>query len=144
MLTPEEVRDRIEKGWIKSRMWFEVLAVEKKLTEDTLKAHIEKVRKNDDTILLNERFEETKRVENPMKNVAEAFSQAVETELLTKNIETLLSVVVFFGPSAVEVIEPAKLTIGLESVQVIMNSVADLIHRYAALGTGGVVISAKK
>ncbi len=144
MLTPEEVNEHVEKGWIKSKLWFEVLAVEKKITEETLKDHIEKVRKQKNVISLAEKFEETKRLENPMEKVKEAFSQAVEVDLLVRDLETLLTVVIFYGPSAVEVIAPEKLTIGAHSMQVIMNSVADLIHRFASIGAGGIVVSTKK
>ena len=144
MLTPDELQERIQKGWIKSKMWFEVLALDKKITEDALKGHVEKIKREKDTIVLGDKFEEIKYVENPLERVKDAFSQAVEIDLMTKNIETLLTVVIFYGPSAVEIIQPDKLTIGMQSVQAIMNSVADLIHRIAARGAGGIVISAKK
>ena len=144
MLTPEEVNEKVDKGWIKSKMWFELLAIEKKVTEDTLKAHVEKIKKDRDTIILTENFAETQRIENPFETVPEAFSQAVEVELLTRDIESLLTLVIFFAPSAIEILAPEKMTLDIRTVQVIMNSVADLIHRYAAHGAGGVVVSAKK
>ena len=144
MLTPEEVSEKIDKGWIKTKMWFELLAVDKKVTEDTLKAHVEKIKKEKDVFVLSEKFEETQRLENPFETVPEAFSQAVQAELLTRDIESLLTLVIFFAPSAIEILSPEKLTINMRTVQVVMNSVADLIHRYAAHGTGGVVVSTKK
>lgn len=146
-LLPEEIQERIDKGWIRSRAWFELLAVKKEVTESTLKQHVEKIKRQKDVYVLKENFQETKKVENPlsqMPNVKEAYSQAVEVEFISKNVETLLTVVMFFAPSAIEILEPQRLEIGLETIQVVMNSVADLIHRYAATGAGGVVVSATK
>lgn len=143
-LLPEEVRDRIDKGWIKGRAWFELLALEKNVTEATLKDHVQKIKKQKDIVVLKENFQETKKTENPLPKIKEAYTQAVEIEFLARDIESILSLVMFFGPSAVEILEPERFNIGIQTVQVIMNSVADLIHRYAAQGAGGVVVSAQK
>lgn len=142
--TQEEIRDKLANGWIKSRMWFEVLGVEKEVTEKTMKEHLEKVKKEKHTIVLSETFDETVEVKAPFPNVEKAYSQTVEVEMMAQNIESLLYDVIFFGPSAVEVIEPKEVKLGINSLQTILNSVADLIHRYAAQGSGGIVISTKK
>lgn len=144
MLSKEEVEEKLEKGWIKSKLWFEVLSTQREVTENSLQAHIEKLKKTEGLFLVSEKTDEVKEVEKPLPNVEKGYSQTVETDLITKNVETLLLVVIFFAPSAVEVLHPEKLTLGANSVQVIMNSVADLIHRYAARGIGGTVISTKK
>ncbi len=139
----DEINEKISKGWIKSRLWFEVMAVDKETTEKALKEHIEKVKKSKDTLILSEVYEPAQQVDNLRGDVKTAFSQAAKVEVMTKNIEVLLYVVIFFAPSAVEVLEPSKLTIGMETVQTIMNSVSDMIHRFAAQGAGGVVVSMK-
>lgn len=144
MLEKEEIGEKIEKGWIRSRVWFEVLAVKKEIALSSLKTHLEKLGKQDGIRIISEKLEEAKSVEKPMSNVDEGFSQAAEVELLSDSVETLLSVVIFFVPSAVEILEPKKLTVEDRSVQVIMNSVADLIHRYAAREIGGYLIPGAK
>lgn len=139
----EEIAEKISKGWVKSRLWFEVMAVDKATTEDSLKKHIEKVRGSRDTIILSENYEVAQEVAQLPAQLKQAFTQAVKVEVLTKNVEVLLYVVIFFAPSAVEILEPGKLTVGMETIQAIMNSVSDVIHRFAAQGAGGMVISTK-
>ncbi|MGC9200407.1 MAG: hypothetical protein ACP5F8_00365 [Candidatus Aenigmatarchaeota archaeon] len=136
-----EVREKIQKGWILSKAWFDVLAVSKEAAEESLKKHIEKLKKLENCIVVKEDYKETLEVEKPLPNVEKGFSKAVEIEILTKDIETLLYVTIFFAPSAIEVLEPESLKISSGSIQTIMNTVADLIHRFAAQGIGGVVIA---
>jgi len=106
-----------------------------------LKNHIEKIKKLENCVVVKENFQEAIEVENPLPRVEKAYSKAVEIEILTKDIETLLSVTIFFAPSAVEVIEPESLKIYASTIQTIMNTVADLLHRFASQGVGGIVIA---
>jgi len=137
----EEIKEKIEKGWIHSKLWFDVLAVTKEAAEESLKNHIDKLKKIENCIVVKEDFKETIEAEKPLPRVEKAYSKAVEIEVLTKDIETLLSVTIFFAPSAVEVLEPESLKINAASIQTIMNTVADLLHRFASQGVGGVVIA---
>lgn len=142
-LEKEEIKERIEKGWIKARMWFEVMATDKELTRKTLKEHLLGMKKLKNTFILEERFEEVIEVKQPPRDVKQAFSQIAQVELLTKNVETLLFAVMYFAPSSVEILEPKELKIGIETIQSIMNSVADVMHKFSA-GVGGIVVSTKR
>ena len=137
----DEIKEKVQKGWIHSRMWFDVLAATKEVAEESLKNHIEKIKKLENCVVLREDLKETIEVEKPLPRVEKAYSKAAEIEVLTKDIETLLSITIFFAPSAVEVIEPESLKINAASIQTIMNTVADLLHRFASQGIGGVVIA---
>ncbi len=144
MLEKEEIKEKLEKGWIKAVMWFEVMTADRELAENTLKEHIKALQNLKNTYVLSEKFEETVEVKDPPRKVEKAFSKIVQVELLTKDIETLLFAVIYFAPSSVEIIEPKDLTIGIETIQAIMNSVADVLHKLAAGGAGGIVISTRK
>jgi len=137
----KEIKEKIQKGWIHSKMWFEVLATTKEVAEESLKNHIKKLRKMENCIVIKENFEEVIEIEKPLPRVEKAYSSVAEIEVLTKDVETLLSITIFFAPSAVEVLEPESLKITAGSVQTIMNTVADLLHRFASQGIGGVVIT---
>lgn len=136
-----DIKEKIEKGWIYSRVWFEALAISKDVVEESLKNHVEKLKKLENCVVVSERYEETIEQERPLPRIEKGFSKVVEVEVLTKNIETLLHLTIFFAPSAVEVIEPVEYKINAGTIQTIMNTVADLLHRFAAQGIGGVVIS---
>ena len=139
-----EIKEKISKGWIHSKMWFDVLAVTKEAAEESLKNHIERIKKLENCYVVKERYEDTIEQERPIAKVERAFSKAVEIEILTKDIETLLSITIYFAPSAVEIIEPLDLKISAASIQTIMNTVADLLHRFASQGIGGIVIAGSK
>ena len=143
MLEKEEIREKIGQGWIKAELWFEVMTAEKELADTTLTDHVKAMRNLKDNYILSEKFEEAVEVKNPPREVKQAFSKVAQVEVLCKNIETLLFTVIYFAPSGVEIIEPKELTIGIETIQAIMNSVADVMHKLAAGGVGGVVISTR-
>jgi len=137
----DEIKEKVQKGWVYSKMWFDVLAVTKEAAEESLKNHIEKIKKLENCVVVKENFKETIEVEKPLPRVEKAYSKAAEIEVLTKDIETLLSITIFFAPSAVEVLEPESLKITSTTIQTIMNTVADLLHRFASQGVGGIVIA---
>ena len=144
MPTDEEIKEKLNRGWIKSRMWFEVMASEKETAEKTLKDHVAGMKKLKNTYILNQKFEEATEVKNPPRDLKQAFSKVAEVEFLSKDIESMLFAVIYFGPSGVEILEPKKLNVGIETIQAIMNSVADVMHRFAAGGAGGIVVAAKR
>ena len=137
----DEIKEMVRKGWIHSKMWFDVLAVTKEAAEESLKNHIENIKKIENCIIIMEDFKESIEVEKPLPNVEKAYSKAAEIEVLTKDVETLLRITVFFAPSAVEVLEPESLKVNAGTIQTVMNTVADLLHRFASQGLGGVVIA---
>lgn len=144
MLEKEEIREKIENGWVKAQMWFEVLTSAKELAESTLTDHIKSLQNMRNTYILSEKFEETLEMKNPPREIKQAFSKIAQVEILTKDIETLLFVVIYYAPSGVEILEPKELTVGIDTMQSIMNSVADVMHKLAAGGAGGIVIATKR
>mgnify|MGYP000745869222 CR=1 FL=1 len=142
-------QELLKQGWIKSRLWFEVMGVSKEVTEKSLKAHVEKLEKLDGVKVLQKKFEKVEAVKKlpsylKKTGLKKAFSQVVETVILTDSIEKLLLVVMLFGPSAIEVLEPKELKVGIGTIQTIMNSVADMMHRIASSTMGGIIIRGKK
>ena len=137
----EQVQKKLKDGWIKSWMMIEVLAVSREAAQESLKNHIERMKKEDKTYIIKEDFQDIKEIENPMKDVDKGFSQVVELELLTQNYEKLMFLTLNYGPSALEILEPDKIKMDLGEAQGILNSISDMIHRFAAAGLGGVVIN---
>lgn len=140
------VEEHLDKGWVHARMFFEVMAATAEVASGSLKEHVAKIKKMDNMKIVQERYEEPMKVENPPKNFKEgvAYSQFVEVEVLVSSLENLIYSVIFFGPSSVEIISPKEMKIGFESAQAMANSVAEMMHTYAAKGAGGIVISGKK
>ncbi len=130
-------------GKIKVWVAIEALAVRKDVVESALKKHIDNLKREKNIQILKETFQETLKVDTPPQGAPEAYSQVVELEFIIDNLRNLVNFVIIYGPSALEILEPNKLTVDAGEAQDMLNSISALMHRYASLGAGGVVISAK-
>jgi hypothetical protein len=137
----EQVKKKIKDGWLKSWMMIEVLAINKDTAESALKTHIDKMSKEDKVHILKVDYKKTQPVKAPFEGIEKAFSQVVEVEVLTNSYEKLMYLTLNYGPSAIEILEPDSVKMDLGQAQGILNSIAEMIHRFAAAGMGGVVIN---
>jgi hypothetical protein len=132
---------RLKEGWIKSAMIIEVLAISKDAARSALEKHVEKMGDEDAAFILEKRFQQAKAVENPTPRIKKAYSLIVDVDLLARNFDGLVSLVVAYAPSSVEILEPEKITIDMGEAQGILNSMSEIIHRFAQAGLGGVMVS---
>ncbi len=136
----ETVGKKLKDGWIKAWMGIEVLAVTSEAADSSLGKHVEKMGKEDCCIIYKQEFKESKQVPNPFKKPEHAYSKVVEVELVAKRFEDLMYLVMNYGPSGVEILEPGEIKLGLGEAQGILNSISELIHKFASRA-GGVIIS---
>jgi len=138
--TKEKMEKRMKEGWIKSTMMIEVLGVTKEAAKSSLKKHVEKMEKEDNVMVCQKDFKELNKVKSPFPNIKEAFSNIVELELLTLNYDKLVYMIMAYAPSAVEILEPEHIKLDMGEAQAILNSISEMIHKFAAAGLGGVII----
>ena len=138
----EEARKAEKAGWIKAHFTIEALTAAEDKVRPALEKHVAKMKKEKHAIIANERFREVRKVTQPVPQVPEAYSCIVEMDVLTERFERLLYLVVAFGPTSVEILAPAELKLKMGEAQTILNGVADIIHRFAQAGVGGLVIEA--
>jgi len=138
----EKAQKKLKEGWIKSLMMIEVLAISEEAAKSSLENHVKKMGREKKTIVYKKEFKEIVRVENPLPPIKEAYSNVVELELVTENFETLVFLVMTYAPSSVEILEPVALNLEVGEAQGILNSIAEMLHRFASAGLGGVVINA--
>lgn len=140
----EQIKEKRKEKWFE--LWFtiEALAVDKQVVENALKKHVEKMEKVKNVLVYETDYGETLRVEKPLKNVEEGYSQYVKVKLFVKDLPTLISVVMTYGPSAIEVLGPEKKELSISEVQNIVNLLAGIVHQFAAAGVGGIVITPDK
>jgi hypothetical protein len=145
-MSKDLLKEKLEKGWIHARMFFEVLGASEQFTKEAMRNHLDKINKMDNMKIVNEKLGDVEKVDKtPARlKVKEAYSQIAEVEIVVSSLENLLYSVIFFGPSSIEIIEPKEMRVGFESAQAMVNAVAEVMHRYAAAGIGGIVISTKK
>lgn len=136
----EQADKRVKEGWIRASFMIEVLAVNEETAKTALENHIKFLDKEKKTLLYKTDYKGIKKVENPRPDIKEGYSNIVELELVVEDLDKLLFLVMNYGPSATEILEPNHITIDMGEAQNILNSVADLIHKFAQQGVGGIII----
>ncbi|MFH0837259.1 MAG: hypothetical protein V1870_03970 [Candidatus Aenigmatarchaeota archaeon] len=143
----DEMKDKIHElrknGWLDVWFAFDVLGVNKEIIESSLKNHISRIENLNVTFVYEKDVKSADKVDNPPKGVEEAWSQVVELKLFIKSFPDLINIIYLYGPSAIEIMAPEKKELKLEEMQDIANSLAGIMHQFAAAGAGGVIITPK-
>ena len=111
-----------------------------RVAKKALEKHMEKMDRETNAVIYKMDYKEMKKVENPMPNIREAFSYVVDIGLVANSYEKLFMLVVTYGPSSVEILEPEKIVLKVGDAQGILNAISDIIHGFAAKTIGGVHI----
>jgi hypothetical protein len=138
------VNKKMKEGWIKSQMMIKVLAGSEEAAKSALEKHMDRMDKESNSIIYKMDYKDVQKVENPIPNVKEAFSIVVDIEVVTISFEKLFMLVLHYGPSSVEILEPEKLIVDLGDAQGVLNAVADIVHNFAAKTIGGIHINPGK
>jgi len=138
----DQINKKMKNGWIKSRMMMEVLAIDPKKTKEALEKHVEKMASEDSIFVYRKDFKEVIETASPYRDIPKAYSAIVELEALTKDIDTLVFIVMNYGPSSIEILEPEKMTIDAGEIQGMLVSISTMLHRFAA-SSGGLMIKAR-
>ena len=140
-------QELLQKGWIKAWVIFEVQAVSKDVVEEALKVHLGKIKSEKALKVLEENAIEAKEVDAPEQlhpqGIKKLWSGLHEMIIFTKDVEALMNMVINYGPSAIEILAPEKITLKMGELQGALASVSDMMHKYAAAGVGGMLISGK-
>ena len=137
-MNEKEIEQKIKEGYILAEMWFEAIALEKKVSEDALKEHVKKLKEFVDIKVLDEEYLEPKLVEGTQKS-EKVYSSAAKVKILAKDIYALIFATILYAPSSVIILKPEKFNFDLITVQTIVNTFADLIHRISKIG-GKIII----
>ena len=123
---------------IKAWFAFEVLGTSKDSVEDAIKNHVEKLVSLPQVKEIEKSISDATEVEFKGKP---AYSVVAELTADVASFYDLLNIIMVYGPSSVEILEPDNLEISIEEMQNISNVVAGLVHQFAAAGVGGLVIN---
>jgi hypothetical protein len=141
---PKEMADKkVREGWIRAWMAIEVIAIDAGSAESSLKKHMDLMCKHDFALIYKKDLKKPEKVPHPFEKGKDAYSQVVEIELVTRRYENLFYLVMNYAPSSIEILEPAQLKIDMGEGQGILNSLAELIHTFAAASRGCLAIDTK-
>lgn len=137
-MNEKEIEQKIKEGYILAEMWFEAVALDKEVSENALKEHVKKLKDFSDIKVLEENFYEAKEIKN-FENYERAFSSAAKVKVLAKDLYALIFATIVYAPSSVILLKPEKFNLDLTTMQTIINTFADLIHRISRIG-GKIII----
>ncbi len=130
--------------WIEADMYFEVMAIDEEFAKSAMEDHVAKLNQIPDAFIESAKFLGTRKIENPMKNIKEAWSQVCNVKFFAKDLDTLTRMIYLYGPSSVEIIGPHDKKISVDEMQKIANSLSSLVHKFAQAGVGGMIIIPNK
>ena len=125
---------------IRSEMSFEVVAKTPDIAEKAIHSHIEKLNSISEAKILSSEFKEPMKIRFNDK-IPEAYSVVAHCTIDIPSLYDLINIILVYGPSAVEVVEPGNINVDIGEMQNIANMISSVMHKYAAAGIGGIVIS---
>jgi|SRR3989338_5259063 len=140
MISQEESNEKVSDGWLRVWFAFEALALGEEVAKKALENLFVKLESDTRAKLYRKDFSGAKKVENPVQGINEGWSVVSEIEFVSKKLDDVVAVVMEYGPSAVEILEPKEMKLGIGECQNILNGVSDMMHRFASAGIGGVVV----
>lgn len=137
----ETVKKRMKDGWMKAWIAVEVVAITPEAADSSLRKHMEKIGKEEFCLMYKQEFKEAQKIPHPFEKGKDAYSEVVEAELIARRFEDLLFLVLNYAPSSIEILEPSEIKLKLGEAQGVLNSISELIHKFALSQAGGVMIS---
>ena len=118
----KEIREYIEKKYLRINTIFEIIGHPKEHVESTMKLYVENIKKDSDIVVIKEEYEPAEKLEG------DVFGVIAEVDMLVKNIEKLTWLCVNFSPASIELIEPDKIIIEQNDVTHWLNDFLSKLH----------------
>ncbi|MEA3255343.1 MAG: hypothetical protein U9Q22_05865 [Candidatus Altiarchaeota archaeon] len=123
-----DIERYLREGSILARIFIEVQGNDKDTCQKALERTIfDSLADEDPVKLINVKFYELKR-----DDVNKFFSGVVEVKLLFRDFRWFISVVMRYGPSAMEIIEPHSVKLNLDEMQSIIADVSELSQTFSS------------
>ncbi|MBU3904671.1 MAG: hypothetical protein KJ906_00785 [Nanoarchaeota archaeon] len=136
--------EKVEHGWIRVWMAFELLAGSNAKATEHMENYLKKIDEDKRIYMYKKEISDVRKIENPLKDVSVGYSIASDIEFAIKSFDDIVQFIIQFGPSAIEILEPNKLELKVGEAQGILNTISQLMHKFAASGIGGILIAGKK
>lgn len=137
---PDNVQKKIKNGWIRAWMMIEVVAITPEAAKEALEKHVDKLEKEKKSMIYKKKYHKSDKIKANFANATEAYSLVVEIEMISQDFDHLFFIVLNYAPSSIEILEPEKYVMDAGEAQGILNSLSDILHRFAASRDGGIVI----
>ncbi|MBU0667280.1 MAG: hypothetical protein ABIC91_05095 [Nanoarchaeota archaeon] len=98
----KEIKQKLEEGFIRANVIFEVIGTPKEYVENALKSYVEKLKNDEEIIFVHEKFEQAEKQDTHWSTFA-------EVEMLIKGLEKVTWICFNFMPASIEILEPETL-----------------------------------
>ena len=136
--------EKVEQGYMRIWMAFELIAGSNEKAKEHMENYINKIDEDKRIQVYKKEFSDVKKIEKPLKDVNVGYSITSEIEFVIKTYDELVQLIIQFGPSAIEILEPHKIEMNIGEAQGILNTISQMMHRFAASGIGGILVAGKK
>jgi len=136
----EKADKKVNDGWIRTWMMIEVMAASEAAAKSALEKHVDSLEREDKIILYKKDYKEVKEIKGPSPEKPSMYSYVVEIEVVSQNLDKLAYIAMNYGPAAFEILEPNEIKVEAGEAQALLSSIADLVHKYARMGIGGIVV----
>ena len=139
-----DVSEYVDKGWINSWFIFDTQGVDKKTIKEILEKLMVQFEKEKGVEIIEKSYSKPKKTE-PVPSIKEqgidsVYSIMLEVELVAEDFETMVRLVMTYGPTALEILAPDKIEVDMRSAQNSLVSISEMMHKFAIAVQGGVKI----
>ena len=139
-----DVSEYVDKGWINSWFIFDTQGVDKKTIKEILEKLMTQFEKEEGLKIIDKSYSKPKKTEPvpqiKAQGIDSVYSTVLEVELVAKDFETMVRLVMTYGPTALEVIAPDKIVMDMRGAQNSLVSISEMMHKFAIAVQGGVKI----
>lgn len=117
----DEIKDALDKGYVRVRVMFEVLGSPKEHVEKSLKKYMSEVKSDPGILMITEEYAE------PVEK-DKLWTTFCEADLLILGLEKLSWLCVNYTPASIEVVDPPTLTYRNKDLNVWLNDILSRLH----------------
>jgi hypothetical protein len=121
----KEIKKRIEEGWIRAHVTFELIGNPKEHVETTIRGYVGLIEKDPQIELLKVEYGEP-------EEQSKLWCTYAETELLVRGLEKFTELCFNSMPANIEIIEPADLVFSQKDFSMWMNDLLSKLHEASA------------
>ncbi len=123
----KEIKEKINQGFLRIRVLFEIIGKPKEHIEKTMKAYLENIATDDRLHILESEVEPAEELEEEM------FGVVGEMELLVEGIDIISWLAINFSPASIELIEPEKLLLEQKEITHWVNDYLAKLHEVGVI-----------
>jgi len=123
-----DISERVRQGGVYATLYLEVQANDSEAARNALESSIFKKLKNEKGVdILEVKLYDIQKDEN-----AESFSGVAEITLVTVNFITFVTIIMRYGPTALEIMEPDEILLKTDEIHSLVGAISEMTQAYSS------------